>query len=83
MKLARAMYAWTPIYGDHTTAGQIGVGQHPDKTGSTDTYTFCLGACNLSFSKATPSRRLTQMFIDFHTIVVRDGVDPKVAHAAF
>ncbi|MEH3117107.1 MAG: hypothetical protein PGN25_05720 [Methylorubrum populi] len=28
-------------------------------------------------------QRLAMLFIDFNTLVVRDGIDPKEAHRAF
>ena len=42
-----------------------------------------LGACDLSFAEASDSERIIQMFVAFHAMVVRDGIDPQVAHTAF
>jgi len=35
------------------------------------------------FQEASDAERLTMMLLDFHTMVVRDGIDPQVAHRAF
>src|SRR5271155_5878139 len=42
-----------------------------------------LGACDLSFAEASDSERIIQMFVAFHAMVVRDGLDPQVVHTAF
>ena len=83
MKLAEIMYAWTPATWESTTAGQVRVGVHPDRVGWTRPFASCLGACDLSFAEASDSERIIQMFVAFHAMVVRDGIDPQVVHTAF
>jgi hypothetical protein len=83
MKLAHVMYAWTPTTSDKSTAGTVRIGPHPDFTGWTKRYLSCLGACMRSFNEASDDERLLMMLLDFHTIVVRDCIDPQVAHKAF
>ena len=83
MKLAEIMYAWTPATWESPTAGQVRVGVHPDRVGWTRPFASCLGACDLSFVEASDSERIIQMFVAFHAMVVRDGIDPQVAHTAF
>jgi hypothetical protein len=83
MKLINAMYAWTRPDSDKPTAGMVKVGLHPDWTGWSDAYSSWLGAGNHNFSELSDAGRLTQMFLDFHKIVVGDRVNPQVAHKAF
>ena len=42
-----------------------------------------LWACDHFWKTLTPEQRVTMMFITFHSLVVRDGIDPQVAHKAF
>ena len=42
-----------------------------------------LDACDLSFTEMSDAERITHMFVAFHEMVVRDGIDPQVAHTAF
>ncbi len=84
MKLAEIMYAWTPATWESSpTAGRVRVGVHPDRVGWTRPFASCLGACDLSFAEASDSERIIQMFVAFHAMVVRDGLDPQVVHTAF
>ena len=83
MKLAEIMYAWTPATWESPTAGEVRVGVHPDRVGWTRPFASCLGACDLSFVEASDSERIIQMFVAFHAMVVRDGIDPQVVHTAF
>ena len=83
MKLASAMYAWTPPdCAELKTAGTVFVGSHPDITGWSRAYMFSAGACDLSFAEAADAERVAMLFKAFHTIVVRDGIDPQLAHEA-
>src|SRR6202166_2890155 len=83
MKLAEIMYAWTPATWESSpTAGQVRVGVHPDRVGWTRPFASCLGACDLSFAEASDSERIIHMFVAFHAMVVRDGLDPQVVHTA-
>ena len=83
MKLAEIMYAWTPATWETPTAGKVRIGVHPDRVGWTRPFASCLGACDLSFVEMSDAERITQMFVAFHAMVVRDGIDPQVAHTAF
>ena len=83
MKLANTMYAWNPVRLGGFNAGEIKVGPHPDHTDWTLQYVNSLGACMLSFKQMSDQERLTQMFIDFHTLVVRDGIEAQKAHREF
>ena len=83
MKMSNAMIAWTPSYYDRPTDGQVEVGPWPDDTGWSDKYARTVGACNLGRSRLSKGERLALVFIDFNTLVVRDEIDPLVAHKAF
>ena len=43
-------------------------------------YAFLPHSALLTFEEIT---RIARLFIDFQTVVVRDGIDPQVAHRAF
>lgn len=80
------MIAWTPatkIWSDHPTAGQIEVGVWPDKTGWSDRYAFTTGSCWIGRRNWSFDEQVAQLFIDFHTCVVRDHIDPLIAHREF
>jgi hypothetical protein len=51
----------------------------PDHAGRSDHYAMSAGCCYARHAKAP---LVAQLFIDFHTMVVRDGIDPKAAHRA-
>ena len=82
MKHTEAMYAWGPRRG--RVAGKpVMVGPWPDRSGWSDPYLFTGGACYTALHGKSPEERKAQLFIDFHTMVVRDGVPPPDAHEAF
>jgi hypothetical protein len=86
MKLIEAMIAWNPEEypaGSNPSAGQIEVGQWPDKAGWSRRYRRTVGACFTETHEMSNAERERQMFLDFHTCVVRDGIDPQKAHKAF
>lgn len=63
--------------------GDIKVGPWPDKIGWSDDYMFTSGCCYLERRSAPNAWKVAMMFIDFHSIVVRDKVDSQVAHKEF
>lgn len=80
------MVAWTPMgkpqHGE-AKPGSIEVGPWPDKTGWSDRYPFTTGCCELPRLDWTEKQRAFQLLLDFHTIVVHDGIDPRKAHVEF
>jgi hypothetical protein len=79
MKLASAMNAWIPPdCAELKTAGTAFVDSHPDTTGWSRVYMFPAG----SFAEATDAERVAMLFNAFHTMAVRDGIDPQLAHEA-
>lgn len=86
MKFRDAMYAWTPAtdtWEKSQTAGQIMVGPHPDRSKWSKPFSFTGGSCFLDLKTRPEIEQVMQIFIDFHTIVVRDGIDPNAAHREF
>jgi hypothetical protein len=84
MKYRDCIIAWTPLsWPDHNTAGMVEVGPHPDRTGGSDKYAMTIGACWLARWTMPHWQQVALMLTDFHQIVVRDGIDPQVAHRAF
>ncbi|MBR1235188.1 hypothetical protein [Bradyrhizobium sp. AUGA SZCCT0182] len=81
MKLEEVVFGWTPKQWDwHPTTGQIDVGLIGDRRwaamfGKTE------GA--LAPEWRTMPNRERRMFQLFNLIVVADGIDPQMAHAAF
>jgi hypothetical protein len=46
-------------------------------------YDLSSGCCVLDRSQLSLEGKVMMMFIDFHNIVVRDGIDPQDAHREF
>jgi|SRR5689334_3539549 len=73
---------WVPLLFTGPRAGQVEVGCNvPDRW--TMLYQYSSGACYPARSKMTAEGKVLMMMIDFHKIVVRDGVDPQAAHHQF
>ena len=86
MKQIEAIIAWTPVrWADlkPDTAGQVAVLAMPDMDGVAERYIMRAGASSSSLLALTEEARVTRLFIDFQTIVVRDGIEPQRAHRAF
>jgi len=76
MEILECMYGWT-------TNGDVKVGRWPDPKGWSDEYEFTGGACYRHWHKMSPEMQALQIFIEFNTMIVRDGVDPQKAHKEF
>lgn len=94
MKIRETMTAWTPNtewYDDYSTKGQVRIGPligegMADWTKGerhTDDLPFSGGAAWLEMRNAPVHEALVRMFVEFHSMVFRDGIDPLVAHQAF
>ncbi|MEE7460611.1 MULTISPECIES: hypothetical protein [Methylobacterium] len=86
MKHTDAIIAWTPVrWADlkPETAGQVVVLPAPDAAGEAKRYMMRAGASSSALATLTEEARVARLFIDFQTLVVRDGIDPQVAHRAF
>src|SRR5436190_1429250 len=81
------MVAWTPInwrrLGRAAPPGAIEVGPWPDETGWSDKFAMTCGCCEVARHHSHKAQKIALMFIDFHTCVVRDGIDPHAAHREF
>jgi hypothetical protein len=71
------MYAWTP------DTSEIAVGIWPDERGFSDRFLFTGGACYLEIHRMPKAAQIARLFIDFNTVVVRDGVPVEAAHREF
>lgn len=77
MRLAReALIAWTP------GTAQVEVGPWPDRRRWSDRYDFTDGACCAEFHDLSDDLIRRFLLAIFHTMVVRDAVDPQAAHRA-
>ena len=88
MKQLECMVAWTPahIADDDpyiSTRGKVEVVPWPDAERGRRRYSRSVGACFFELHKMPEWQRIAMLFIDFHTLTVRDGIDPQVAHKAF
>lgn len=75
--------AWNPypeLETDLRSIGLVKVGAWPDENGWSDKYEFTDGCCMLDWKR---ENRALQMFVVFHTLIVRDGIDPQKAHREF
>ena len=77
MKLIEAYVTWEPL------SGRARIIHESETDDIADGWSW-LGACRGGGSPlATPHEREMMMFINFHTLVVRDGIPPATAHQAF
>ena len=72
------MVAYTP--GDPES---VKVGPWPDHTGWSRRLDFTSGCCELARHEWPEDRKVMMMFIDFHALVVRDGMNPPAVHREF
>ncbi len=90
MKASEALIAWTPAhYGpsDRRTApaGSIKIGYiiGEDERDWSEPYPMTGGAAYAHVRELKGDAAALQLFLDWHAIVVRDGVDPQKAHEEF
>ena len=86
MKQIEAIIAWTPARWAELkpeTAGQVVVLAAPDEAGASKRFMMRAGASSSALAGLSDEARIARLFIDFQTIVVRDGIDPLVVHRAF
>lgn len=86
MRAYEALIAWTPKSweSDRWIPGcKVGPLTHADDPDWTWPYAFTGGAAYLDRRKLQGHESVKLLFVDFHTIVVRDGVDLQAAHEAF
>lgn len=80
-KASETVIAWTPAWwgGKPDTRGQVTLAPRPPYR-AVDPFAMWAYATERGQSDA---EQVGQVMIHFHTVVVRDGIDPQVAHAAF
>jgi hypothetical protein len=88
MKAHEALIAWTPNtsgWRERATAGQVKVGPliDADNVDWTNPFSHTGGAAYIQRRKLRGAESVAKLFIDFHTLVVRDGIESQVAHEAF
>ncbi|PGH52758.1 hypothetical protein CRT60_22695 [Azospirillum palustre] len=72
------MVAWDPGMPE-----RVAVGPWPDRARWSRGYAMSAG-CTFSDRHAMDlAGKVACMFIDFHTLIVRDGIDPAAAHREF
>lgn len=85
MKQLDAVIAWTPARWAELrpeTAGQVAVLPLSDP-GAAKGYMMRAGASSSALHALSEEARIARLFIDFQTLVVRDGLDPQAVHRAF
>jgi hypothetical protein len=88
MHLKDAMFAWTPLRDDwlktpKVRAGAVWVGPAPDSRSETSGLVMSTGAVFSHWRTLSDDERFIAMMLEFHTMVVRDLIDPKAAHQEF
>lgn len=78
LPLNRWMVAWKPGVPD-----AVAVGPWPDETGWSDRLPFTGGCCYSERHHMPAAMQVAMLFIDFHTLIVRDGINPQAAHREF
>lgn len=91
MKMTDADVIWTPVQEGGENAGQVRVERHASGWVRTrgdrwmmaaNAWDFCWNEKERANMKKPEMQKLS-MFILFNTLVVRDGIDPQMAHSAF
>lgn len=85
MKQLEAIIAWTPARWAELrpdTAGQVVV-LPLDRMPEAKRFAMRAGASSSALASLSEEARIARLFIDFQTLVVRDGIDVQVAHRAF
>ena len=86
MKVAEALIAWTPNYAtENPTAGTIKVGPLL-RRGDADwaePFLFTGGAKYSAVRKLKGREAVANIFIEFNTLVARDGLSPQLVDEAF
>ncbi len=82
------MVAWNakhtkPEVAGPLPAGAVKVGSWPDLTGWSDDYDMISGCCDRYRIPEDLHGKVMMMFIDFHTLVVAEGLDPQAVHMEF
>jgi len=86
LRAADAMIAWTPAtdtvpeWGG--TGGRVLVVPHPDIGDRARSFRKTDGAAGGYWRDLAPETRIARIMVLFHTMVIRDGIDPAVAHKA-
>jgi hypothetical protein len=84
MKWRDAMILWNPAERCHgrpdLEPGIVRVIRHP---GDDRCFALSTGACNAWHGRLRGNVALVKLLAEFHTLVVRDGLDPQVVHDAF
>ena len=86
MNVAEAMIAWTPIHATKTTsAGTLKVGPllQPGDADWTRPFLYTGGASETHVRALTGRKAVARIFIEFNTLVARDGLSPQLVHEAF
>lgn len=76
MRFCKSMYVWT-------RDERVEIIPWPDHGGLRKDYQFSGGACSNKKRSLSGDSLLCAILLDFHHMVVRDGVCPKAAHRAF
>jgi hypothetical protein len=85
MKQLEALIAWTPARWAELkpdTAGQVVV-LPLTETQEAKRYAMRAGAGSSALAALPEEARIARLFIEFQTLVVRDGIDAQAAHRAF
>ena len=88
MKYVESMIAWAPATRKPSRRrsarpGSVKVVPWPDTNGLASEYPCTVGACFTWLRELSKHKREKLLFIDFHTLTVRDGINPADAHREF
>jgi hypothetical protein len=72
---------WNPAH--HREPGEVLVARLGDDRHWDRRYAHAAGMCMTARHNLPLADKVMMMFIDFHTLVVRDGIDPQAAHREF
>ena len=64
-------------------SGEVEVGPWPDYTRWSRSYSMTSGCCHMNRHEMTSEGKAMRLFLDFHALVVRSGINPQDAHREF
>ena len=84
MKASQAKIAWTPVISNKPTRGMVKIVDIRDCKPDWDSGFQNKSGAEFSDTKQlNGDKQIAMLFIEFNTLVVRDGIDPIAAHKAF
>jgi hypothetical protein len=83
MKAIEAMITWEEADSGGPNAGQVLVIRHARDRRDDIGLANSIGACDAEWHEMSDRDRVLQLYLQFHSLVAYDGIDPQIAHREF